>query len=297
MKKTFSVILLVTLLTSIILLNFSGCNNDGRMPTEPTTAWKEALEKYLTQFLPVFHNVRYEELSWWSGWISDWSDFVERCDGDFWPNHGYGYTYHYRDPLMGERLVINDVPYLNQRSGSWYDDNGEIQFWSRTEIATGFELFDFDNTGIPELVIYWSVPTGEPAQPATLHRFHNGAYEFVKEISSWELINFYRADNGMIFIDYISTVAHMLDVRLMQINDEIIITPVISTDGWTGTLYNHLTGERFLKYTDGSMRWEGLSTENRQYRREEMLGMSLTIIEPLEVLQNQLIKSIIAQCP
>ena len=266
-------------------------------PIDPTGVWGEALEEYLAQFLPIFHNARYREpVEWrpWKWWESDWEDFVEWHDGDWWlqENQGYGYTYFYRNPITGERILIDDVPYLNQRSGIWYDEDGENHVWSITEIATGFDVFYLDGSNIPYLVIYWDWPQGEGAQSATLHRFQNGAFEFVKELSAGMSIGFYRAADGRLFIDYRSTVAHMLEMRLLHLNDEISIEPVLSTDGWTGTLYNHLTGEYFLQYADGSMRWEGLSPGNR---RENMLGMPLTQIEPLEDLKTQLIENISAQ--
>lgn len=261
---------------------------------EPSAAWEKALVEYLEQFWPIFHNIRYVETARRSFWRSDWYDFVERYEGDalLLENSGYGYTYFYRDPITGERLAIDDVPYLSQRSGTWYDDNGESHTWLSTQIATHFNLFNFNNTDIPELVIYWSMPCPNnlPAQPATLHRFQNGAFEFAKELSMWESIGFYSTEDGRVFIEYQSTVAHMVDIRLMHLNDEIIIEPVLSTDGWTGTLYNHLSGEYFLRYDDGSMRWKGLSsTENK---REEVLGISLMRIEPMKALQERFIELI-----
>ena len=291
MKKIIFAILFILLLALSV-----GCAlpNDGN-DIEARAVLEEALVEYLEQFLPIFHNVRYEETVWraWqpdvSGWESDWSDFIEWYDG-YWSlleSTGYGYTYFYRNPITGECLAVDDVPYLNRRSGTWYNHNGESRAWSTTEIATSFDLFDFDGDGIPELVIYWNWPQDETAQSTTLHRFRNGKFEFVKELSQWMWIGFYRADDDRIFIDYRSTVAHMLEMRLMYLNDEITIKPALSTDGWTATLYNHLTGEYFLRYPDRSMRWEGLSTENR---REEMLGMSLTRIEPMKTLQAQLIE-------
>ena len=293
MKK----IIFAILFTLLLAFNM-GCAlpSDGN-DIEPRVVWEEALVEYLEQFLPIFHNVRYEETVWraWqldvSGWESDWSDFIEWYDG-YWSlleNTGYGYTYFYRNPITGERLAVDDVPYLNQRSGTWYDNNGESRTWSITKIATRFELFDFDGTGIPELLIYWNWPQDETAQSTTLHRFHNDTFEFVKDLSEWMWIGFYRADDDRIFIDYRSTVAHMLEMRLMYLNDEVTIKPALSTyGGWpAATLYNHLTGEYFLQYPDGSMQWKGLTTENR---REEMLGMSLTRIEPMKTLQAQLIE-------
>lgn len=243
--------------------------------------WEDALVEYLAQFLPIFHDVGRVASRWWPfmWWESAWEEFVYRFvewgTDEFWEmldrgDLGYEHEYIFQNSMTGERIFAPDVPYLR-----W---NG-----FRNEIAIGFNLFDLNDRGVPYLVVYWDSPYNDPFQSATLHRFRDGNFEFVKELASGSWVSFYRGDDGGVFIDFMSTVAHMLDFRLMHLGDEIIITPVLSTDGWTGALYNHLTGEEVLRNEDDG-NWGELTSENR---REGMLGMEFERIEPREDLRRQ----------
>ena len=266
-------------------------------PLASTMAWEEALVEYLAQFPPMFYNVRFRDEPWGSWWESDWRYFVEELvaywSDEWWQmeNRGYSYTFIFRDPLTGERVAIGDVPYLNQRSGAWYDDYGMRHTWSRAEISVGFDLFDFEDTGIADLVIYWNISpqVTDPGMVVTLHRFYNGAFEFTSELSAWAGVEFYRADDGRLFIEYVSTVAHMIDLRLFHLDDEIAVEPALYTDGWTGTVYNRLTGEYFER-DESFMRFVELDLD--EYTREALLGallgVSLTRIERMADLQEQL---------
>jgi len=267
---------------------------------EPTEDWEIALVEYLAQFPPMFHNVRFRDESWASWWESDWHDFVEELveywSDEWWEleNLSYGYTFVFRDPLTGERVEIDDVPYLNQLFSVWYDDNDVQGTWTGAEIATHFDLLDLDGSGISALVIYWSISPQnmKPGVAVTLHRFRNGAYESVTTLSNGLDVAFYRADDGMLFIEYISTVAHMIDLFLLHLDDVVTIEPVLSTDGWTGTVQNHLTGEYFEqdefwgRYREFEWEWE-------EYLAA-LLGQPLTRIGRMEV-QEQLTEFIAVQ--
>ena len=296
MKKIL-LILISLLLTMSALV---ACNSSqlfiyqyAEQPSELSEDWEIVLAEYLAQFSPVFHDIRRVRIGMGLGWFSNWEDFIERIDIS--ENHRYGYTYIFRDPITGERLMIDDTPFLNQRSGIWYNDNGESQTWSRTEIAARFDLFDFDGSGIPYLVIYWHSPDNEPIEAVTLHRFQNGAYEFVKELSTYRGISFFRADDGRLFISYHSTVAAMIDIRLLCLDDEITITPVLSTDSWTGTVHNYLTGEYFGRDEPWGRILGIDNTDSWEEMLVELLGFSVTQIEPLTDLQARLIEYISAR--
>jgi len=268
-----------------MLVSCAGCTSEPStyepsQLTELTEDWEIALAEYLAQFLPIFHNIRHVETEWWSGWVSDWDDFIELLD--------VGYVY--RNPITGERLTIDDVPFLNQRFDTWYDDDGERHTWSATEIATHFDLFDFDGSGIPALVIYWSSPHYEVIHPVTLHHFRNGAFEFVDYLSTYRGVDFFRADDGRLLISYHSTVASMIDLRLLYLNNEITTEPALSTDGWTGTVHNHLTGEYFGRDEPWG-NFVGIGdADSLGELLVALLGFNVTRIEPLADLQEQFIK-------
>jgi len=298
MKKT----LLLLMCLALAVTAFVGCNRRSAEPPteeinqliEPAEDWENTLIKYLAQFSPIFHNVRYEETEWWSGWQSDWYDFVEWLGIGYLhlDNHGYGYNYIYRNLITGERLVIDDTPFLNQRFGVWHDDDGELRQWSQTEIANRFDLFDFDESGIPTLVIYWSSPDNEPFQAVTLHRFRNGTFEVSEEISEWQGVDFYRANDGRLLIRYYSTVAHMIEISTLHLNGEITIEPTISTDGWTSTVYNHLTSEVFERYELGGQ-IIGIEFDTHEGFYSALLGFSVTRVEPMTELQERITELIL----
>jgi len=259
-------------------------------PLALTADWEQALADYLVQFPPIFHNARLREEAWGRRWESDWRDFIKWSD-----ENDQDDSYTFRDAITGEPAAVADVSYLNQRTDIRYED-GLRHTWTQAEIAVGFDLFDLEGGGIPALVIYWSRPTREgsyyPGVSVTLHRFHSGAFAFAAELSSWEGVSFYRADDSELFIDYQSTVAHMIDVRSLHLDNEISIEPVLCTDGdRSGTVYNLLTGEYFLRDPDSLQ-----LVEVDEYPRETLLGALLGIplerIEPMEALQAQFMEII-----
>ena len=277
------------------------------LPIDPTGIWGDALEEYLAQFLPLFHSAGDRESPrywWWTDWYpSDWWDFVEVTSDDpdsRRPFYGeYGVDFVFRNPMTGGRVEIDDdVPYLVHHSWTSEDDDGELRSWSAANIATHFELFFLDDTGIPKLLIYWNHPTWrEPGVAISLHRFRDGSFEFVDYLSLWEWVGFYRAEDGSLLAGYGTTVAHMIDLRFLYINDEITTVPALSTDGWTGVILNHLTGEEFLQFCPDDRSRIGREywfTEEwrEESRLEYYLGMSLEMIEPEEAMHEQLMKSV-----
>jgi len=264
------------------------------------TPYKQPLIDYLAKFPPLFHNIRFIDEAWASWWQSDWQDFVEVLveeRSDEWremENHGYGYTFTFRDPLTGECVKIEDVAYLNWRSGGDWA-RAEID-WARAEIATNFDLFDLDGTGTPALVIYWSISPAniEPGVAVTLHRFYNGSFRFVAELSEWAGVEFYRTEDGRLFIEYISTVASWISLYLLDLDDEVTIGSVLYTDGWTGNVYNRLTGEYFTRHE-----WWGSFVGIYEYSHEALLsallGEPLTRIERMGDLQEQVIELVLEQ--
>jgi hypothetical protein len=196
-------------------------------------------------------------------------------------------------------LNIDETIFLHRHSWDWIDDDGREHQRTNTWIATGFQLFDLDNTGVPALVIYWSpsvlAVSEYPGQRLTLHLYDNGSFEFVEELSTFEGIGFYQDEEGRIFLDYISTVAHMVDLRLITFGDEIMIEPILSTSSSLPVVvYNHLTGE----YTEGAYsnggwfpRWRGHSYMHDD-GFDEKLGLLLTRVEPRSDLVNQLMETI-----
>jgi len=272
-------------------------------PLEPSEDWEIALVEFLMQFPPMFHNVRYEDHSWISYWISDWGDYVEELIV-YWSEEwhqaeqlGYGYSYIFRDIMTGERLIADDVAYLNQRSGKWLDDDGTQHTWSQVEIAGHFDLLDLDGSGIPVLIIYWTPsPHDQPFGSTMLYHFNNGAFELGAVLSDWDSINFYRTEDGRVFVDRLSPVASMINMVLLHLSDEITTEPVLSTDGWTGTVHNHLTGEYFERY-DGTHS-ELIGIEWRDSIEEflsALIGEELMKIERMETVQIQFIEFVSQQ--
>ena len=140
--------------------------------------------------------------------------------------------------------------------------------------------------------------SNEPYYPVTLHRFRGGAFEST-EILSWNPVSFFCTGDNRILVSYASTVAHLVDLRQMFFCDEITTEPVISTIGMRdgsayGIYYNHLTGNQF----DEGILQEGLlddirwSSESRKIMFEEMLGLPITRIMPMEAIKQQLIELI-----
>jgi len=291
MKKILLILISLTLTAALV-----ACNNytsetpqedyqSTEQSSEQTEDWEVALVEYLAQFTPIFHNVRYIETEWGSWWSSDWEDFVEWVD--VFDGRGYGYSYIFRDPVTGERLMIDDTLFLNFLSGEWLDEEtGESQIWSRSEIATGFDLFDFDGSGIPHLIIYWSSPNDEIAQSLTLHRFRNGTFEVGEDLEASMGASFLRSVYGdRLLISYGSTVASWIDIRLLHLNDEITTEPVLSTDGWTGMVHNHLTGEYFGR--DEPWGWFAGIYDGDSWEEilDTLLGFLVTRIEPMSEMQ------------
>ena len=271
-------------------------------PFVPEADWEYALVEYLAQYPLMFQNAVFRDEPWGSWWQSDWEDFVEvlveEQRDERWQleYRGYGYTFIFRDPITGERIEIDDVPYLNRRSGAQYHD-GVRHPWSHIEATTRFDLFDLTGDGIPSLVIYWNrVPWSyAPGMAVTLHQFRNGAFEFVEELSAWAGVGFFRAEDGRVFIEYGSTVAGWIDLHLFHLGNEIIIEPALTMDGWTRTVYNHLTGEYFEKDSPGSSQFVGIDPSLDRYAlRSTLLGIPLTAIERMD-LQTQFMKFVSAQ--
>jgi len=200
--------------------------------------------------------------------------------------------------MTGERVTIGDVAYLNQRSGEWLDDDGTRHTWSQVEIAGSFNLFDLDGSGIPVVIINWTPsPHDQPFGPAMLYRFNDGAFELGAVLYEWGGVNLYRTEDDRVFVERPSVVASMFDLGLLHLGDEITIEPALSTDGWTGTVHNHLTNEYFERYGDdpqGELIGIGM-----RYSIEELLGAligeELTKIERMETVQRQFVEFVSEQ--
>ena len=264
--------------------------------SEPLS-WEVALEGYLEQFLPIFHHPEYIERDWGNNWWrSDWYDFIEFLVDEEGIKigeteaHSYGITYRFRNPTTYEYLNIDETPFLYQSSWVRINADRREHHESMTWVANRFQLFDLDDTGIPALVIYWSPSrhaiTTSPGQRVTLHLYCNGSYEFVADLSH-SGVGFLRDEEGRIFLSMGSPVAHMVDLRLMELGDEIVIEPILSTSGSMPVIvYNHLTGE----YTEG-VHFPGWR-DREGYGYDEKLGLFLTRIEPQSDLVNQLMEII-----
>ena len=278
--------------TALFLL--ASCTNENL--NHEYDGWEVALEEYLDQFPPIFHHPEYIESDWGNWWSTNWHDFIEffvdeegNKIGDTEP-HSYGVTYHYRNPITDEQLNIDEVPFLYQSSWIRIDADEREHQESTTWIATGFQLFDLDDTGIPALVIYWNYSrqaiTSSPGQRVTLHLYRDGSFEFVADLSRGG-VGFLRDEEGRIFLSMGSPVAHFVDLRLMELGDEIVIEPILSTSGgMPPVVYNHLTGE----YTEG-VHFPGWR-DRQGYGYDEKLGLFLTRIEPQSDLVNQLMETI-----
>ena len=265
------------------------------LPIDPTGVWGDALEEYLAQFLPIFHNARYEEWTWLSWWKSDGFDFIE-----WLPNISntqsldseYGITFHFRNPMTSERILIDDVPFLTQRSGQslWHDDRA----WTRVFIAHRFNLYLLDETDIPVLIIRWALAPYYfyPGELITLHRFQDGEFVFVQDLSMWESVDFLRDEGGRLFIEYRTTVGPYVDLRLMHINEEITTEPALFAEGW-GLVRNYFTGEEF--YESCPDRRQLQSFETHDERLEYLLGIPLTRVEHLACITRQLMEQISAR--
>ena len=279
-------------------------------PVDPTGVWGGALEEYLAQYLPIFHNARHIEGVFDSIWLGNWSDFVERLPDDsggrIWPQV-YGTYFVFSDPMTGQRIEIDDAPFLTQRSGVLYDFYGVECIWTEVYIAHYFRLLYLDDSGIPYLVINWAVApcVHYPGNLTTLHRFRDGAFEFVDDLSLWGGISFYRAEDGRLFIFHGSTVAGWIDLRSFRINDNgrIASAPALSIDGWPGTIINHLTGDEFLRYcpeTNSMISreygeyWENLGCARTfvQAQLSYYLGVPITRIDTQENVQEDLMERI-----
>ena len=260
-------------------------------------SWEAALEEYLEQYYPIFHHPEYRESDWGNNWWrSDWYDFIEFLVDEEGSKigeteaHNYGITYRFRNPTTYEYLNIDETPFLHQSSWVRIDADGREHHGSMTWVANRFQLFDLDNTGIPALAIYWSPSrhaiTTSPEHRVTLHLYCNGSYEFVADLSH-SGVGFLRDEEGRIFLSMGSPVAHMVDLRLIELGDEIVIEPILSTSGSMPVIvYNHLTGE----YSEG-VHFPGWR-DREGYGYDEKLGLFLTRIEPQSDLVNQLMEII-----
>ena len=272
-------------------------------PVDPTGVWGDALEEYLAQFLSLFHNAEDRDSPGdWARWgDADWWDFVEVLPDDpdlpriFWAE--YETNFVFRNPITAERLEGFDIPYLARHSVSMREYDGTIRSWTISLIATHFELFFLDDTDIPTLLIHWNTPIWlVPEWQITLHRFRDGSFEHVENLSLQANVSFHRAEDSRLFIEYHSVVARMIDLRLLYLYDEITTTPVLSTNGDRHeAIRNHLTGEEFLIfYPDGGFiqREYWASERFGEARLEYYLGVPITRIEPLYTMHEQLMERV-----
>ena len=275
-------------------------------PVDPTGVWGYALEEYLAQFLPIFHNARFIETYWWSRWESDFSDFVERLPDDSNdPNRSrdYGVYFLFRNPMTGQRLEVNDVPYITHYTGTWYDYDGVRRQWPFLNISYSFELLYLDDSDIPALVIIGHHPLWfEPTWPTTLHLFRDGVFEFAGNISL-SGASFFRSEDGRIFVGHFTPVAGMIHLCLLSINGEAATKRVLNSDGWTRAIFNYLTGEEFLQLCpeDGSAirrdywaYWEDPDFEGNHFeiRISYYLGFQVRAIEPQETMHEHLMERV-----
>ena len=272
-------------------------------PIDPTGVWGGALEDYLAQFLSLFHNAGDRDspgdLAGWGD--ADWWDFVEILPDD--PDlprtfeAEYETNFVFRNPITAERLEGFDIPYLARRSVSAQEHDGTIRSWTIALIATHFELFFLDDTDIPILLIHWNTPIWLiPEWPITLHRFRDGSFEPVETFYLQSSVSFYRSEHLGLLIEYHSVAAHMIDLRLLHLCDEITTVPVLSTSGGRpATVLNHLTGEEFpIFYPDGGFiqREYWLGERFPENRLEYYLGVPITRVEPHDTMHEQLMERV-----
>ena len=290
MKKILLFLLSLLLMVAV----FVACNR-----FEPMEDWEFALVEYLSQYPPLFYNASFRNETWGSWWESDWRDFVEQSDGWFYvQNPEYGCTYIFRDPRTGGRVKIDDVPYLRRNLDvAWHDFSGK-HMRAPIGIVNRFELLDLDGDGIPALVIYWGSPIPEDARypffhSVTLHRFYDGVFEFVKEFSTWS-VDFYRAEDGRLFVSYGNSSFVFLDFRLLHLSGEITTEPALSATEDGTRVYNHLTGEYFERYQDSGW-FVGLTDIHGRELFSALLGIPLAEVEKMDDVQRQMIRYISAR--
>lgn len=204
--------------------------------------WEVALEDFLSEFLPFFTS----PTTMWDDWeVGGWKRFVRPYRDDLWFEYGTEFAFY--DPVTGNRVQIDDVPYLRQEIPHIASRHPEFGSWgAQVTIATDFTLYDLDSNGIPDVLISWEsdvgwFASGDGGWELTVHRYIDGTYELVGGI--WGPYALYLDDNREpIFLRFTYN-AGFMDADSIVFNDRRMdLVPIIERIEWE-RFYSHQIDE------------------------------------------------------
>ena len=255
-KRIFLSAVLVFALFAFVACQHEGVpsNDDITATQEQTTAYPEettveapscpepeisdsvraALEDFLGEMLPVFMR---------NG--QGWRSFVQiHCHEDRWGHYPEAFTY--QDPITGQRVHINDMPYLTMielRDGR-----------TLPAIATDFWLYDLDENDIPVLVVSWHTHKLGIADNwhIRFYRYINGSYQLAGNFQA--PFTLYRDQHGRM-VAGIWTYDRLMRLDFIAFYDgELVREPIIEKLNWP-YWQNHLTGEQIFELEDTALHY------------------------------------------
>jgi len=141
MKKLVGAMLVLGAL--LVFSGCFGCDDSGEVYEPPAVGtydevdWETALDEFLGEFLPIFTS-RTPGSTWDDGWFR----FVRELDENEILPDGREVSLAFYDPVTDVRIDESDVPFVRERNF----------------IATDFRLYDFNDDGVPEVVITFGIP-------------------------------------------------------------------------------------------------------------------------------------------
>lgn len=209
-------------------------------------------------------------------------------------------------------VFLQVISGFSERTG-FYDRYGNIidapWLLNYALYASGFSLWDFDNTGIPDIKIYYAdghlEGSGDGGTPASLFRFINGEYRRVYSPVAWsDGLNpswpsgfsptYFRDNDGNLI--FYTTYTDSMSFYYINFDGSVaIFEPIASTEpigfqgeNWVWGWNNRITGQQGIPLGNEFSEWGNVSG----IRSIPGMNVSLTQIDPLNSLQEELTTSV-----
>ena len=221
--------------------------------------WEDALEELLSKFLPLFTT----PAGIWG--MNGVDQFVNPEDIFPWiTGETDSLTFH--DPVSGQAICPDTVPFLRSTIYEWYDES-----WTFYSIASHFALYDLDGDGIPELVLYWESEigwygSGDGASDREIFRYIDGYFVSIGKLTGFAWHIFLQDEDGSPLVFWYGVDGfHGVDFIVIDedgLRFEPLITFVDYTADWDMEFQNHVSGEHFvLTWDDIGGIWASLDLE------------------------------------
>ena len=269
-------------------------------PANISSFGRQVAEEFLSQFFTIFTDRSIPVAGWWG---MEEGQFIS----------GYEIDGHWHEVITYETPDI----YFRHDLESWensgffdrYGNRITNQPWMLWDLyATGFSLYNFDNNGIPDIMIYyWGnyFGSGDGGTPASLFRFIDGAYRRISYVSPWwdEGPRYNMAGEFRFYYDalgnFIKHLPPFVDLSgfyyYATFNNTLMDLEIIASldNYWDGSnnhtfWTNHITGETNISIADFPLFSAWGDVPPLTSRFIPGTTMSITRIQPLTSLQNEI---------